>query len=351
MQLRTLPIDEFLGQVQRNDAVVFDTRSEKEFEKAHLPGAISLPLLNNEHRHLIGTVYKQEGREAAVLKGFELVGPLFHTLIMKAIEHAEGRAVFLYCWRGGMRSNIMAWLLRMAGLKVTLLEGGYKSYRHWVLRQFDKPFRFLILGGKTGSGKTELLKMIRFSGEQVIDLEQLASHKGSAFGLLGMPPQPSQEQFENLLAMELYKMKEAEWIWLENESRGIGRVVIPNPVFDRMRAAPVLEVDVDRAERFQRILKEYCVFPKELLAENTCRIERRLGGQHLKAALRFLEEDNLDGWLDIVLNYYDKTYAFSNEQREEARISILPFTWNDPEAGLRKLITKGHETAVNSNNK
>ncbi|MBL0098329.1 MAG: hypothetical protein IPP46_18885 [Bacteroidetes bacterium] len=118
MQVQVLSIDDFLLQMGLKKPLVLDTRSEKEFEKAHLPGAISLPLLNNEQRHIIGTVYKKEGRQSAVLKGFELVGPEFHGKIKYVLEEAKGKPVFLYCWRGGMRSNIMAWLLQMAGLKV-----------------------------------------------------------------------------------------------------------------------------------------------------------------------------------------------------------------------------------------
>lgn len=338
MQIRVLAIEEFLVQIEKKNPVVFDVRSEKEFEKAHIPGAINLPLLNNEHRHLIGTVYKKQGREAAVLKGFELVGPFFHSIINNAVKKAAGRDVFLYCWRGGMRSNITAWLLKMAGLKVTLLKDGYKAYRHWVINNFEKPLNILILGGKTGSGKTEILKLLKEEGEQVIDLEFLASHKGSAFGLLGMPPQPSQEQFENMLGEALNKMNSSAFVWIENESRGIGKIIIPTPIFDRMRAALVIEVQVERKERVKRISDEYCIFPVEQLAEHTRRIERRLGGQHLKAALSFLEENKLEEWLEIVLNYYDKTYAFSNDQRDQAMSHFIPFSWEYPKEGIAELL-------------
>ncbi|MBK7885739.1 MAG: tRNA 2-selenouridine(34) synthase MnmH [Bacteroidetes bacterium] len=338
MQVQVLPINDFLLQMGLKKPLLLDTRSEKEFEKAHLPGAISLPLLNNEQRHIIGTVYKKEGRQAAVLKGFELVGPEFHGKIKFVLKEAKDRQVFLYCWRGGMRSNIMAWLLKMAGLKVVLLEGGYKSFRHWIIEQLNRPLKILILGGKTGSGKTDLLKMMRSRGEQTIDLEQLASHKGSAFGLLGMPPQPMQEHFENLLGMEMHLMNETEIVWLENESRGIGKLIIPNTLFERMRLAKVVELEVSHRERMDRILKEYCIFPKESLAEHTRRIERRLGGQHMKAALAFLEEDQMEKWLEIILGYYDKTYAFSNEKRDQSQIHSLSFSWNEVESGLNNII-------------
>ena len=205
MHSQTLVIDDFLKLYRKKSPLLIDTRSEKEYEKAHIPGAVNIPILNNEHRHIVGTIYKEEGRQAAVMKGFELVGPLFKEKMEMALQLAEGREVFVYCWRGGMRSNILAWLLKMAGLRVTLLQGGYKAFRNYLLPILDVEYKIIILGGQTGSGKTEMLSLLKSAGEQVIDLEHLASHKGSAFGLLGMPEQPSQEQFENMLALELEK--------------------------------------------------------------------------------------------------------------------------------------------------
>ena len=338
MQISLLPIEEFLKQLDKKEPVLFDTRSEKEYEKAHIPGAVSLPLLNNEHRQIIGTVYKNEGREAAVIKGFELVGPLFHEIIKKATKIAAGKEVFLYCWRGGMRSNITAWLLKMAGLKVTLLKDGYKAYRHWVIDQFNKPLQILVLGGKTGSGKTEILTMLKELGQQTIDLEFLASHKGSAFGLLGMPPQPSQEHFENLLGKAVSEIASDKIVWVENESRVIGKITVPNLIFERMRIAKVVDVQVIREQRVDRILKEYCVFPGDLLAEHTRRIEKRLGGQHVKVALEHLYAGNMIGWLDIVLEYYDRTYAHSNSQRDESNVFPLDFNWENTSQCLKNLI-------------
>lgn len=330
MSIKTLPIEEFLEQRRARNAVLFDTRSEKEFEKACIPGAISLPLLNNEHRHIIGTIYKEQGREAAVLKGFELVGPLFHEKLKTVRDLAGDKEVFVYCWRGGMRSNIMAWLIQMLGIKVTLLENGYKSYRHWVLQQFERPYQVLILGGMTGSGKTEVLSKLNALDEQTIDLEKLAAHKGSAFGLLGMPEQPRQEYFENLLAEKLAHINRNEFLWLENESRNIGQITIPEGLFSQMRRAKVVEMEVSTEERSARILNEYGIFSVDLLAEQTKRIEKRLGGLQMKRALEFLLANDLSQWLEIVLDYYDKTYAHSNTKRENNTCMKVPFKWTDP---------------------
>lgn len=345
MSVNILPIEKFLEQRRVRNAVLIDTRSEKEFEKACIPGAVSLPLLNNEHRHIIGTIYKEKGREAAILKGFELVGPLFHEKLKIVCDLAGDKEVFIYCWRGGMRSNIMAWLIRMMGMKVTLLEKGYKAYRNWVLSRFQQPYKIIILGGMTGSGKTEVLQKLNALQEQTIDLEHWACHKGSAFGLLGMPEQPRQEFFENLLAEQLSSIDPREILWLENESRNIGQITIPEFLFAQMRNAKVVEMEVSTEERSERILSEYGIFSIHLLEEQTRRIEKRLGGQHMKRALEFLMENDLHQWLEIILNYYDKTYAHSNLKREKSKFVKVPFTWKEPEVSVRKIMLAKQQIA------
>ena len=338
MQSQTLVVEDFLKQYRKKQPLLIDTRSEKEFEKAHIPGAVNVPILNNEHRHLVGTIYKQEGRQAAVLKGFELVGPLFKEMMETVLHLAENREVFVYCWRGGMRSNILAWLLKMAGRRVTLLQGGYKAFRHYLLPFLNAEYRIIVLGGQTGSGKTEILSRLKSAGEQVIDLEHLASHKGSAFGLLGLPEQPTQEQFENLLALELKKLDPHQPVWFENESRLIGRLIIPPALFNQMRAVKVVEVQVSREQREERISHEYCVFDADLLAHHTERIAKRLGPQHARRAIELLKEGDKAAWLQIVLDYYDKTYAHSNHQRDKETIVSVPFDWLDTEVGVRRVL-------------
>jgi len=337
MRKQVLSADEFL-EVHSLSAVTFDARSPLEFEKAHIPGALNLPLMDNEDRHDIGIVYKREGRQAAVIRGFERVGPRFHDLVRKGIELAGDNPVLVYCWRGGMRSNILAWLLRTAGLKVQLLDGGYKSYRRLMLEKLNMPPRMLVLGGKTGSGKTEMLMRLKESGQTVLDLEGMASHKGSAFGSLGLPAQPSQEQFENRIGMELWSSGEQKPVWVENESRLIGERIVPTPFYDHMRKAPVLEVLVDRAERKTRILREYGIFPSADLAFHTKRISKRMGPQYAKTALEFLDQGDVSGWVDLVLDYYDKTYQHSKEQREASNITEVPFSWENPDSGVVQLI-------------
>jgi tRNA 2-selenouridine synthase len=331
MKTRQLSVSDYLNSLQNSGGILIDVRSPKEYDKGHIPGAVNLPLLSDEHRHIIGTIYKQSGREAAVLKGFELVGPLFHEIISKAKEIASGKPAFVYCWRGGMRSNITAWILSMAGFQVTLLQDGYKSFRHYIHTEIELPRRIIILGGKTGSGKTEVLKHLNGNDHCFIDLEGLANHKGSSYGALGQPPQPSQEHFENLLGFSLLDLPKEKILFLENESRQIGNINIPSGVFLQMRNAPVIEILVPVETRKKRILDEYGIFPIEALAERTERIGKRLGNNHLKDALIALSNNDLSTWIDIILVYYDKSYQHGNLIRNPETITFIETDLSDLE--------------------
>jgi tRNA 2-selenouridine synthase len=318
-----LSIEKFLEKYKKENLLLIDSRSEREFEHAHIPGAINIPLLNNDHRHLVGTEYKQKGREAAVALGFKLVGPHFYEFIQTANELSEKKEVMLYCWRGGMRSSIMSWILSMAGFKVSLLQGGYKFFRKYILTELKQKKRIIIIGGHTGSGKTEILREIKKTGEQVIDLEDFANHRGSAFGKLGLPLQPSNEHFENLLGLAWKNTDHTKNVWLEAESHNIGQVKIPDDVFAQLQCATLVEIICPRDFRQNRILDEYGGFPKKDLAECTNKIAKRLGHLRLTEALKSLEADDFETWVNILIDYYDKTYSHSlNERKSIHRTSI-----------------------------
>ena len=338
-----LTINDFLSCLKNEQLLLIDSRSEGEFESGHIPGAVNIPLLNNEQRVIIGTIFKQQGRQAAIIKGFELVGPHFHELIQKTKSQATTTEVMLYCWRGGLRSNILSWLLSMSGFKVGLLQGGYKSFRRWALLQFAMQRKIVVLGGKTGSGKTEMLQMIQQLGEQVICLETLANHKGSAFGSLGQLPQPTQETFENELAFQLGEINPVKRTWLENESRNIGFIKIPDPLYEQMRNAVVVEMEVKVEIRKKRILNEYGEFPFDQLIEKTQKLQKRMGGQHVKAAIDFIRNDDQSGWVELLLIYYDKTYNHSNEQRNAEKVRSVKVDWIYPETDAKQLIKQADD--------
>ncbi|HEX8334232.1 MAG TPA: tRNA 2-selenouridine(34) synthase MnmH [Segetibacter sp.] len=319
MAFKKISVIEFI-QHAKNHAVI-DVRSPGEYIHAHIPSAYSLPLFTDEERKIVGTAYKQESREKAIKHGLEFFG----TKMVKMVEQVEklcaprnDKTVLVHCWRGGMRSAAVAWLLDMYGFKVYTLDGGYKAFRQWVLQQFEQDYPFKIIGGYTGSGKTELLAEMKKSGEKVIDLEDLANHKGSAFGGIGQGAQPSPEMFENKLAIELMKAgnTSTETIWLEDESQRIGNINIPIEFWKIMRSRPVIFLNIPFEERLDNIVKGYGKDDKEKLVNAVIRIKKRLGGLETKAAINFLLEDNLKESFRVLLSYYDKWYRKGLESRD-----------------------------------
>lgn len=310
---------------------MLDVRSPGEYKHGHIPGALSFPLFSDEERAAVGTVYKQKSKEAAMELGLEYVGPKMAGFVREAKKLAPHRQLAVHCWRGGQRSGSMAWLLRQAGFDVVTLDGGYKNYRRAVLDGFSEPrYPLLILGGRTGSGKTKVLWALQALGEQVLDLERLANHKGSAFGFIGEPPQPTVEQFENDLSHALRQFDPSRRIWTENESRSIGRIFIPDGFWVQMKAAPLLHLDIPHAARIQNLLDDYVLTDRDELRTAFLKIEKKLGGQHLKAALEALDRDDFAAAADIALRYYDKTYQHGLDTSQSPDIQVLRFEHGDP---------------------
>ncbi|MBK0404389.1 tRNA 2-selenouridine(34) synthase MnmH [Adhaeribacter sp. BT258] len=320
--INKIPISEVLR--LKENLPLLDIRSPKEFAAGHIPGALSFPLFSDEERHQIGTAYKQISQEKAVLMGLDFFGPNMSAMVKQAKKLAPQKEVLLHCWRGGMRSQSVAWLLDLAGFNVHLLDFGYKSYRHFALETFAQKYPLLILGGATGSGKTDILTELQKLDEPVIDLEKLASHKGSAFGTIGMPPQGSIEQFENDLALELAALDLSKTTWLEDESISIGKVNIPRPFYDQMRAATVLKLEIPREVRVKKLAEEYCKVDKAVLANSITRIQKRLGGLATKEALAAIEEGDMEKMVEIALVYYDKAYQFELDHKENIQIINVP---------------------------
>ncbi len=329
-QSTSIAIESFL-KLQKEGNPVIDVRSPAEFEAGHIPGALNMPLFSNEERAEIGTLYKQSGQEPAILRGLEIVGPKMAGFVRQAKELPYQQQLLVHCWRGGMRSGSFGWLLNTAGLPAVTLAGGYKSYRSKLLAFFDTSFALYVLTGGTGSGKTELLHLLKEKGEQVVDLEGLAHHKGSVFGGMGQQEQPSSEQFQNELFLQMQEMDPTQPIWVEDESISLGNVFIPHPLWNQLRRAPLIRTELSRAARVERLVKEYGLFDTQALAAAIHKITKRLGGQHAKAALEALEENNLKEVASILLVYYDKAYEIGINKRKELLQFEAEYEFFNPE--------------------
>jgi len=345
--IQKLTIEEFLQLVQTNP--VFDVRSPGEYDHAHIPGAYNLPLFTNDERAVVGTAYKQQGKQPAIKIGLDYFGvkmkaivevveavvscfPLKEDILSASAgtqretgnKQQATRNILVHCWRGGMRSAGIAWLLDLYGFKVYTLIGGYKAYRKWVRDQFEKPQPLTVLGGYTGSGKTIVLHQLQEAGLPVVDLEAMANHKGSAFGAIGQNAQPTQEMFENLLAEKLYEIaghqvtagQVLQGAFIEDESQRIGDLKIPDAFWKQMRNSNILFLDIPFEERLNYLTVEYGKAGKEKLVNAIIRIQKRLGGLEAKNAVNFLLEDNHKECFRILLKYYDKWYEKGLYNRE-----------------------------------
>jgi len=312
-------VEAFLAGARGKGALLLDVRSPGEFEDGHIPGALSFPLFSDAERSEVGTIYKQVGREEAVEKGLGFIGPRMVETVQraKALFHAEPdrRPIHMYCWRGGMRSGSMGWLLRTAGLPVVLLEGGYKAYKQTLPGFMGRNWPLVRIGGYTGSAKTQVLQALRAAGEQVVDLEALARHFGSAFGNLERHPQPTSEHFRNLLAECLTDLDDGRRIWVENESRRIGLVHLPEPFYKRMIACPALEMVRSVEDRVAHLVDMYGAFDLGLLRKGFEAIRAELGGTETETALAALDKEDLSTAARIALQYYDRTYEHGLEKR------------------------------------
>ncbi len=335
---KEITIDQYLENIEK--VPVIDVRSPKEFAIAHIPGAINMPLFDDNERAIVGITYKQEGQEAAIEAGLTLVGPKmagFVSAAKKILADTGSTQVFIHCWRGGMRSKSMSMLFNFAGIPAIVLKGGYKAYRRKVQASFSQNLQLIVVGGRTGSAKTAILQSLQQLGEQIIDLEKLANHKGSAFGHLGEAPQPATEHFENLLFEQIQLLDLNKRIWIEDESHLIGTVFIPEPFWEKMRAAKVLYCDFPISERVNYLVNTYGNFDKAGVLDAVKRITKKLGGQHAKAALEAYETGDLKRATEIVLVYYDKTYDYGLSKRDATLINKITMLKINPEENAKVL--------------
>ena len=306
---------------------ILDVRSPAEFEYAHIPGAYNIPLFTDDERRLVGTAYKQQSREAAIKMGLDFFGPKMRPMVeqvesIAAMCEPPSKQVLVHCWRGGMRSSAVAWLLDLYGFRVFTLANGYKSYRHWIIDSFCHPFSLHVVGGYSGSGKTHILHALKSKGAATIDLEALACHKGSAFGNIGMPAQPTQEMFENLLGSELRNVMSqmvndnAVPLWVEDESQRIGPVNVPIVFWQAMRRSPLYFINVPFEQRLAHIVEEYGSLDRKRVIDAISRLRKRLGGLETKNAIAYVEQGDMSSCFTILLRYYDKAYRKALDNRQ-----------------------------------
>lgn len=324
---RAIAIDEFL--THADQALLIDVRSPSEYQQGHIPGAANCPLFSDEERAKVGTCYKHEGKQEAVLLGLDIVGPKMRRLAEDVHEllagrddsrHPEHADIRIHCWRGGMRSQSFSWLLEQTGLKPTILTGGYKAFRRAAQAAFAAERRIVVLSGMTGAGKTRKLEELATAGEQVLDLEGFAHHRGSSFGAIGLPPQPTCEQFENRVFMQLQKLDPHRVVWTEDESPSIGKVRVPHELWWNMRRSPALFLNVDRNTRAENLAAEYGELSQEHLAEATQRLEKKLGRPQIELLVRWIEQEDYRRAAYELLEYYDKTYQHAAKRRPREHV-------------------------------
>ncbi len=336
MGFKKIDAEHFLELAER--IPVIDVRSPAEYASGHIPGAVNIPLFNDSERALVGTKYKKEGRIPAILEGLRLSGPVLSLKLEQALKVAREGKLLVHCWRGGMRSEAMSWLFSSGDIETAVLEGGYKSYRHLILESLSEERKMIVLGGMTGSSKTHILNYLKVHGNQIIDLERLACHKGSAFGSLGQPPQPSTEQFANILYNEWKNLRKTDPFWVEDESRNIGTVFLPDSFYSNMQAAPSIILKMDVKTRLPRLLEEYSSFPSESLKASITRISKRLGGDNTRDALEAVEAGNISRAIEISLNYYDRAYTFGLKKKNIRNIIYVEADSDNIESNALKVL-------------
>ncbi len=317
---------------------IADVRSPSEYSFGHIPGSVNIPLFDDNERAAIGIKYKKEGRLPAILEGLRHSGPHLEAKLEQALKTATEGTLLVNCWRGGIRSEAMGWLFSLAGLEVQILDGGYKSYRRHVLEFLSEKNKIIVLGGMTGSSKTHILRYLKNNNQQVIDLEQLANHKGSAFGALGQPSQPTSEQFGNLLFDNIRKMNRELPFWVEDESRNIGTIFMPDTFYLNMQKTATIVLEMDMNTRLPRLIQEYSGYPPESLKSSILKISKRLGGDKTNDAIIAVEAGDFTRAIEIVLHYYDKAYSFGLKKKNSKNIIYIKTDTDDIEVNSLKVL-------------
>ena len=321
-----------LKEFRKTKGLLIDVRSPDEYYKGHMPNSINIPIFNSYERSIIGKKYKNSGREIAVREGFKIIENKIDKLIKEFIlikknflistidKFSNDKYIKIYCARGGMRSQSMHWLLEKFNYPCITLDGGYKTYRNWVLNTFEDKQEIIVIGGKTGTRKTKILNKLKSLDYQILDFESHANHRGSSFGGLGMKDQPSNEQYENLLAEDLSKFNKKNFIFVEAESPNIGKNRIPHAFYKQMQNSKRIEIKRDESIRIKELINTYSKYQKKDLKKSVLKISKRLGPQRTKSAIDSIDNEDWENVCKSVLDYYDRCYEHELKDKEDVKI-------------------------------
>lgn len=320
MSVNALPAADAIARLGEFDSVI-DARSESEFAEDRLPGAVNWPTLNDAERHEVGTTYKQVNPFEARKRGAALAAANISRHIQREVmDKPKSWQPLVYCWRGGQRSGSLALVLGQIGFRVNVVEGGYKAFRTQVLAQLPElapRLSYRVICGPTGAGKTRLLRALSDAGAQVLDLEDLASHRSSVLGVIPGQPQPSQKRFDTLVWERLRSFDPARPVFVESESRKVGNVAVPEGLMAAMRASPCVKLELPQAERVALLLEDYAFFAKD--TDFFCRrleaLTQLRGKEQVKAWQDQARAGDVEGVVnDLLVKHYDPGYAASTSR-------------------------------------
>lgn len=307
---------------------IIDVRTPAEFALDHVPGAINCPVLSNEERIIVGTIYKQQSAFEANKIGAAMIARAIAAHIEQNFsQYPKDWKPLIYCWRGGGRSGAMAHILNKIGWHAHIVQGGYKAYRRHVvtqLKELPQKLQFKVIGGPTGSGKSRLLEEIAKQGGQVLDLEALANHKGSVLGITS-EPQPSQKWFETQIHAHLSKFDPNKTVFVESESRKVGRLHIPDELLIKMRSSPCIEIEASLEERVTFLKEDYDVYIRdpELLIKQLSFIKEILGAQVLEGWKELVQEQKWDQFIaELLQKHYDPLYQKSHQNFDQSTSAV-----------------------------
>lgn len=328
-----LSFAEILPALDKFDAII-DVRSPSEFAEDHIPGAINCPVLDDAERQRIGTLYKQVNAFEAKKAGAVLVSKnIAHHIETLFADKPREWAPLIYCWRGGNRSGAMAHIMAKIGWPAVQLDGGYKEYRKHInatLGEIASRFSFQVLCGTTGSAKSRLLQVLEQQGAQVLDLEQLAAHRGSVLGHLPLQPQPSQKMFESRLWQTLRQFDSTQVVFVESESKKVGNIRIPELLIEKMRSSPCIALHLSQENRIKLLIEDYAHFivnPDKLNAQLDCLLSLH-GKEKIAQWHRYALSGDMESLVaELLAEHYDPAYKRSIQrnfnQYDQARILEL----------------------------